>query len=68
MCAAYRVLGFESVTKGDKVFRDLVLARIVEPTSKIDAGRVLSEVGVDPASYATVKRRLPTKPSPTGWC
>ena len=50
------------------MFRDLVLARIVEPTSKIDAGRVLSEVGVDAASYATVKRRLPTKPSPTGWC
>jgi hypothetical protein len=68
LCAAYRVLGFESVTKGDNVFRDLVLARIVEPTSKIDAGRVLSEAGVDPASYATVKRRLPTKPSPTGWC
>ena len=50
------------------MFRDLVLARIVEPTSKIDAGRVLSEVGVDPALYATVKRRLPTKASPTGWC
>ena len=59
LCRAYRVLGFESATKGDKVFRDLVLARIIEPTSKIDAERVLSEVGVAPASYATVKRRLP---------
>ena len=27
----------------DNVFRDLVLARIIEPTSKIDAERVLSE-------------------------
>jgi transposase InsO family protein len=36
LCAAYRIVGFESVTKGDKVFRDLVLARIIEPTSKID--------------------------------
>jgi hypothetical protein len=48
LCAAYRALGFESVTKGDNVFRDLVLARIIELTSKIDAGRVLSEVGVEP--------------------
>lgn len=58
LCAAYRVLGFEAVTQGDNVFRDLVLARIIEPTSRIDAERVLSEVGVEAASYATVKRRL----------
>ena len=37
---------------------DLVLARIIEPTSTADALRVLAEVGVDMASYATVKRRL----------
>jgi hypothetical protein len=30
------------------------LARIIEPTSKIDAGQVWSEVGVDSVSYATV--------------
>ena len=36
LCAAYRIVGFESATKGDKVFRDPVLARIIEPTSKID--------------------------------
>jgi hypothetical protein len=65
-CVAYRVLGFESVTKGDNVFRDLVLARIIEPTSKADASRVLTEVGVDAASYATVKRRLPIYAQP-GW-
>jgi Transposase DDE domain len=59
LCTAYRMLGFESVTKGDNVFRDLVLARIIEPTSKVDAARVLTEVGVEPASYATIKRRLP---------
>ncbi len=55
---AYRVLGFEAATQGDNVFRDLVLARIIEPSSKIDAERVLNEVGVAAASYATVKRRL----------
>lgn len=42
----------------DTVFRDLVIAGIVELTSKLDAGRVLHDRGADPASYATVKRRL----------
>jgi hypothetical protein len=41
------------------VFRDLVLARIIEPTSKLEALRVLAEIGIEPVSYATVKRRLP---------
>ena len=66
LCLAYRILGFESASKGDNVFRDLVLARIIEPSSKLDAERVLSEVGVDPASYATVKRRLP-RYAKSGW-
>jgi Transposase DDE domain len=56
---AYDALGFTAATGGDAVFRDLVVARIIEPTSKLDSLRVLSEVGVDPASYATLKRRLP---------
>jgi hypothetical protein len=64
LCAAYRIVGFESVPKGDNVFRDLVLARIIEPTSKADASRVLTEVGVEAASYATVKRRLSTYAGP----
>jgi hypothetical protein len=46
------------------VFRDLVLARIIEPTIKIDAAPVLDEVGVDAASYATVKRCLPRYATP----
>jgi len=37
LCAAYRVLGFESAIKGDNVFRDVALFRIIEPTSKVDA-------------------------------
>lgn len=41
---AYRVLGFEAAA-GDPVFRGLVLARIIEPTSKLDSARVLEEVG-----------------------
>jgi hypothetical protein len=53
------VLGFDHAAGGDAVFRQLVLARIIEPVSKLDSGRVLEEAGVVPASYATLKRRLP---------
>jgi hypothetical protein len=37
----------------------LVLARIIEPTSKQDSLRVLDEAGVRPVSYPTLNRRLP---------
>jgi hypothetical protein len=40
------------------VFRDLVLARIIEPVSKLDSARVLEEAGAVPTSYPTVNRRL----------
>jgi hypothetical protein len=43
---------------GDEVFRDLVIARVVEPTPLLDAGRVLRDLGQTPASYATMKRSL----------
>jgi hypothetical protein len=55
---AYRVLGFENAADGDEVFRDLVLARIIEPVSKLDSLRVLEEAGAAVASYRTVLRRL----------
>src|SRR4029077_11654990 len=64
LCRSYGVLGFDQVLDGDEVLRDLVLARIIEPTSKIDAERVLSETGVTGASYRTVKRRLPVIAKP----
>jgi hypothetical protein len=56
---AYRVLGLEEAAGGDEVFRQLVLARIIEPTSKQDSLRVLDEAGVRPVSYPTLNRRLP---------
>ena len=56
---AYEVLGFGRAAGGDEVFRQLVLARIIEPTSKLDALRVLEEAGLAPPSYATLNRRLP---------
>jgi hypothetical protein len=59
LCRAYDVLGFHDAAGGDEVFRQLVLARIIEPTSKQDSLRVLAEVGVGAASYPTLNRRLP---------
>jgi Transposase DDE domain len=56
---AYDVLGFPDAAGGDEVFRQLVLARIIEPASKQDSLRVLEEVGVPAASYPTLNRRLP---------
>lgn len=56
---AYDALGFAEAAGGDEVFRQLVLARIIEPTSKQDSLRVLAEAGIEPASYRTVTRRLP---------
>jgi hypothetical protein len=34
LCGAYDALGFPQATAHDEVFRQLVLARIIEPTSK----------------------------------
>jgi hypothetical protein len=56
---AYDVLGFARAAGGDEVFRQLVLGRIIEPTSKADSLRVLAEVGVDAVSYPTLNRHLP---------
>jgi hypothetical protein len=56
---AYRVLGFDQAAGGDEVFGQLVLARIIEPVSKLDSLRVLEEAGLAGPSYATLKRRLP---------
>jgi len=66
LCRAYEALGLGQAAGGDAVFRDLVLTRIIEPTSKLDSLRVLAEVGVDPVSYRTVERRLPSTPQSRG--
>jgi hypothetical protein len=55
--AAYRAVGFDRAVP-DHVFESLVLARVVEPTSKLDSLRLLEELGVAAPSYRTVKRRL----------
>jgi hypothetical protein len=59
LCRAYEVLGLHRAADGDEVFRDLALARIIEPTSKADSLRVLAEAGVEPVSCRTLTRHLP---------
>ncbi len=56
LAGAPRLLGFDAL--GDEVFRDLVIARIVEPILLPGHRRVLTDLGVAPTSYATMKRTL----------
>ena len=56
LSAAYERLGFDVVE--DAAFQQLVLARIVEPTSKADSVRVLDELGIPHASLRTMFRSL----------
>ncbi|HEY1973187.1 MAG TPA: IS1634 family transposase [Pseudonocardia sp.] len=65
LCCAYEVLGFEEAAGEDESFRQLVLARIIEPTSKADSLRVIEETGVAPVSYPTLNRRLPVFAKPS---
>ena len=57
--AGFDALGLDDASGRDEVFRQLVLARIIEPTSKQDSLRVLAEAGIDAVSYPTIKRHLP---------
>jgi hypothetical protein len=59
LCLAYSGLGFDSACGHDEVFQALVLARVIEPVSKLDTIRVLEEIGIVPPSYRTIVRRLP---------
>jgi len=56
LTAAYARLGFDAL--GDEAFKQLVLARLVEPTSKADSIRVLDGLGVPHASLRTMFRSL----------
>lgn len=56
LTSAYTQLGFDRLA--DPAFAAIVLARIIEPTSKADAIRVLDEIGVPGPSLRTVFRSL----------
>ncbi|HET9301959.1 MAG TPA: IS1634 family transposase [Propionibacteriaceae bacterium] len=59
LCLAYTGLGFDTACGHDEVFQALVLARVIEPVSKLDTIRVLDEIGIAAPSYRTIVRRLP---------
>jgi hypothetical protein len=59
LSSVYTQLGFDDATGGDDVFRALVIARLIEPTSKLDSIRVLEEAGLAPPAYRTITRALP---------
>lgn len=55
--AAYARLGFDDAV-ADEAFRAMVLARVIEPTSKADTVRVLDEIGAPAPTVKTLFRAL----------
>jgi hypothetical protein len=56
LAGVYSSLGFDAID--DEVFRDLVIARVVEPTSLSDIDRVMAGLGRRSVSLSTRKRTL----------
>jgi len=56
LAGVYKKLGFDDIN--DPVFKQLVLARIIEPTSKLDTIRVLKELGLTSPSNTSIHRCL----------
>ena len=56
MSEVYDSLGFDCIC--DEVFKQLVLARIIEPTSKFDSIRVIANLGLKPPTNAQIHRTL----------
>ena len=56
----YNTLGCAAAAEQDEAFEALALAlaRIIEPTSKLDSVRVSDEAGARGPSHATIKQRL----------
>lgn len=52
LAKAYAVLGFDQLR--DAAFQQLVLGRIIEPTSKAEMTRVLDELGIEHVSRWTL--------------
>ena len=55
---AYTRLGLGDATGGDRAFEQMVLARLIEPTSKAQVPRVLGDLGLEPVSTRTLFRSL----------
>ena len=56
---AYTRLGLGETVSGDRAFEQMVLARLIEPTTcKAQVPRVLADLGLEPASVRTLFRSL----------
>ncbi|RRD22816.1 IS1634 family transposase [Actinomyces bowdenii] len=51
-------LGLRNATGGDRAFEQMVLARLIEPTSKAQVPRVLGDLGLESVSTRTLFRSL----------
>jgi len=60
---AYARLGFDAACGQDEVFKALVLARLIEPTSKLDTIRVLVHCRRSDPRPALPARRMAPHPS-----
>nr|WP_136314187.1 hypothetical protein [Actinomyces procaprae] len=58
LCGAYAALGLGEATGGGEGFRQVVLARLVEPTGKEQVPDVLGELGVDAVTPRSLFRSL----------
>ena len=55
---AYTCLGLGDSTGGDRAFEQMVLARLIEPSSKAQVSRVLGDLGLESVSTRTLFRSL----------
>ena len=55
---AYTRLGLGEAVGGDRAFEQMVLARLIEPTSKAQVPCVLADLGLESASVRTLFRSL----------
>lgn len=55
---AWRVLGLDAATDGDRGFEQMCLARLVEPTSKAQVPALVADLGIVPVSRRSLFRSL----------
>ena len=55
---AYQRLGLGEAVGGDRAFEQMVLARLIEPSSKAQVPRVLSDLGLEAVTVRTLFRSL----------
>ena len=56
LASVYSDLGLDAL--GDETFRQLVVARIVKPASKLETSRILGELGLEAPSASSIQRCL----------